>query len=803
LLTTTILSTAALLPASAQSQPSERRPGAQAAASAPSAAVHQFNIPAQPLTSALAGFTDVTGIQFFFGSGIARDIRSPGASGTLTPEEALRRLLAGTGLTHRFTNANTVTLERLADSGSGALELPPVTVEAQRPVETAWGPVDGFVATRSATATKTDTPLIEIPQSISVITRDQMDARNVQTESEALLYTPGVFAQPFGSSQSPDNNFYRIRGFDSAFGGSYVDGSVSPVNYRFEPYAFERIEVLRGPSSVLYGQGDPGGLVNRVTKRPTADPLYEVELSYGSYDRVQGAFDLGGPIDDNGRVLFRLTGLAREADGAADYDFGQKASDDRRFVAAATTLNLSKDTSLTIQASGLYDNGGLGYVYVTPDYRTTHIRLDQDGTADFDYEQNSIGYAFEHRFDRSVVFRQNLKFSRLDYDYLTLNQDGFLTAGVIPRTSFGFDERRRDLAIDNQLEAKLHTGWSEHVVLLGFDYQRLKDRYVFSFGSAPPLDLSNPDYSQPIPAADPLIGETVKSTNKGLYAQDQIKIDGKWIITLGGRQDWTSDVLTDDLYGGSAKSDNDAFTYRAGLTYLFDNGLAPYVSYAESFLPTGGVGVDGPLKPTTGQQYEVGLKFEPRDFKGNFTAALFDLTKQNVATPAPGVIGLSVQTGEVRSRGLELGATADLTDQLRFYAAYTFTSAEVTESNSGNKGDVPSLTPKHMASAWLDYRFAGGTLSGLRLGGGVRYIGPHYAWEATTDSPERLRNDGYILVDAAIRYDLGKAAPNLEGAEFSLTASNLLDKEYQLCNTTKFCQLGVPRTIIGMVSYRW
>ena len=775
-----------------------------------------FSVMPQPLAGALAAVGRQANARILFSPDLVQGRQTRGISGEMSLEAALTRLLDGTGLVFTI-DGDTVTLARPGDmAAGGALVLEPLSITAQQ-LEDIHGRVEGFVATRAGSGTKTSTPLVEVPQSISVITRDQLDARNVQQDSEALLYTPGVFAQPFGGDFNQFNPFYRIRGFPTSFGGSYVDDLVSPVNYRDEPYGVERYEVLRGPTSMLYGQSDPGGLINRTSRRPPSEPWHEIEVQYGNYDRKQLAFDLGGPVEvSGGDVLYRLTFLGRNADDAVDYDHGQSIPDNRLFVAPAATVKVTEDTTLTLLGSALVDDIGQPSVYVTPGYRTTRTRLDQPGADDFDYDQQYAGYQLEHDFDETLSFRQKFRYMHMDYDYTSLAQLDISAEpvdGLVDRYAYGFDEERNDFLLDNNLVKTLEAGPVDHTVLAGADYQHLRDRVRFLSGfDVPALDLNDPDYNHIDPSLT--IDQNVKyeTTNFGLYLQDQMTLWDQVVLALGGRYDWSSSEADGFDYGGDVDTDSsdDAFTYRAGLSYLTGYGLVPYVSYAESLLPTAGsnslTGED--FQPTRGHQYEAGIKYQPPGFQALFTAAVYELTKQDIVTIselAPGVF-IERQTGEVRSRGIELEAVADLTDALKLHAAYTYTNAEITQSGTGNQGDTPALSPKYMASLWLDYEFQDGPLAGLSLGGGVRYVGSTYAWERDAtfgDLSNPLRNDDYTLFDAAVRYDLGRVAPSLAGALVAVNASNVLDDGYQVCYSRFDCQPGVPMTVIGSLRYRW
>jgi iron complex outermembrane receptor protein len=333
-------------------------PGSNAPVAAP-AANYNFSIPPQPLAGAISAFSRITGIDIVGDGGIARGIQSSGVSGNLTSQQALTRLLAGTGLSYRFTNASTVAIQKPNADGSigtmptGAISLDTIDVQG----ETAWGPVDGYVASRSATCTKTDTPLIEVPQSISVITRDQIETRRPNSVNDALSYAPGVFAEANGYQSVAR---YFMRGFQGkeANGSFYLNG-LQTTGLQIETYGVERIEVMRGPSSLLYGQGQPAGIVNLVTKRPTEQTIREVQLQGGSFDYKQGAFDFSGPANEDKTLLYRLTGLVRNANTQIDF-----SKDDRIFISGAVTWRPTDATDLTLYSH--YQKNSYNWNYGVP-----------------------------------------------------------------------------------------------------------------------------------------------------------------------------------------------------------------------------------------------------------------------------------------------------------------------------------------------------------------------------------------------------------------------------------------------------
>jgi iron complex outermembrane receptor protein len=680
--------------------------------------------------------------------------------------------------------------------------LPEVKVRAAPPAETPYGPDDGFKASRSVTTTKTDTPLAETPQSISVITRERLEAQNVGTLGEALRYTAGIQGEPFGFE--PRLTFLRIRGFDATETGLYRDGlqlrnASFAVAYMLEPYGLERIEVLKGPSSILYGAGSPGGLINLVSKRPTADPYRIVEFEAGNYNLLQGKLDLAGPVDKDGAMSYRLTGLLRDSDTQVDY-----IQNNRRYVAPAFTYRPSQDTSLTVLTYYQEDETkssqalpAYGTLWGNPNGKVPTSRFTGEPDIDFyDHREYAIGYLFEHRATDAVTLRQNARYLHNELDHITIYSSSFgADLRTLGRSIYGSEGKVDGFTIDNQAQVKLTTGSVRHTLLAGLDYQHLKVGLRQTFGAAPSLDVFNPVYGAAVATPAVFLDNDISQNQLGLYVQDQLALD-RWLLLLGGRYDTADTETANKLTNVTTKQDDDAFTYRAGLMYRFDAGFAPYFSYATSFLPALGTSVSGaPFEPETGEQYEVGVKFEPRGGKSLFTLALFDLTREGFLQTDP-VTFRQVQTGEARSRGLEFEGVGRLTDALSLVATYTYLDAEVTQSvTPGQQGKRPVQTPAHMASLWADYAFRGQSLSGWSAGAGARYQSGSYGDVANTiESPDTL------VADAALRYEW-------QAFRFALNVKNVFDKEYVASCFTRggsaFCTIGDRRTVIANVGYRF
>lgn len=769
------------------------------------AAALSFEIPAQPLSAALVNYAKISGIRLAYDTRLTKGLATRGLSGRYTAQQALGKLLDDTKLTYRFTGERVVTIlsRTAANANAQSLELP--TIDVRGDTE------KGYVATNSGVGTKTNTPLLETPQSISVVTRDQMDAQGVQTVPQALRYTPGVFAEPRGVS-STGQEFGYARGF--TMNDKFLDGmKLLKGEYgiaQIDPYFLERIEFVRGPASVLYGQNSPGGMLNLVSKRPTSQPLHEIETSIGSHNLKQLAFDFGGPLDTAGKFSYRLTGLARDAKSQVDFNGEQRVE-----IAPAFKWEPQAGTSFTLLTNYQRDPKGGAFAFVpaagsylpNPNGKiSTSFFMGDPNWNKYDRTQATIGYLFEHAIDSTWTVRQNLRYKHLDSDVQGLYQT-VLGADQRTLSRYGYLDREKidALTTDNQIQAVFNTGPVSHKVIGGLDYQRNRfDQVVgFQFAGVPAIDLFSPVYGRTIPNV-PVTGSTLQTTNQvGLYVQDQIKFD-RWALTLGGRQDYARSQTDNRLANSTTNTSDNAFTGRAGLVYLFDNGLAPYVSYSESFEPTTGTDFFGsPFKPTTGKQYEAGVKFQPRGFNSFTTLSVYDLTQRNVTTQDPVTshgVNAKVQTGEIRSRGFEFEAHLSLADGLDMTAAYSYVDAKVTQSNSVDLGKHPIAIPQQTASMWADYTFQSGQLAGFGAGGGVRYIGTSYG-----NAANLYQVPTYTLFDAAIHYDFRNLGPAYKGWKLSVNAMNLADTTYvsSCAAAPTVCFYGTRRTVLATMKYKW
>lgn len=700
--------------------------------------------------------------------------------------------------------------------------------------ETARGPVDGYVAKRSTTGSKTDASILETPQSLSVVTADQMRAQNAQTVGQALRYVPGIVAESGGGNDSARYDFQNLRGFGYV-GAHYLDGLKATFGTgnlsmaQFDPYFLERVEVMRGPASVLYGQNPPGGLVNMVSKRPLEETFNEVTLQFGSHNRMQAGFDFSGPANDQGTVLYRVTGLGKKADNQIDF-----VEEERIAIAPSITFKPVSGTSVTFYGAYQKDPEGGFYGNLLEDGVTRpladgrYVRrsfFPGDPAFDaFDREQYHVGVELDHRINETWSFRHHSRYIKTE-----ATAQGFLGSALIPpstisRSTLFVEADTGAFTTDTQLEARFDTGAARHTLMFGADYLHSKWNNVQGVGmvGVPPIDMWNPVYGLPTPVPDGFpnalrFEDGVKTQEQlGIYVQDQIKID-RFIVTLGGRYDWARTKNDTDGWmlappelggmpiGASQTLKDEAFSGRAGLTYLFDNGLAPYVSYSTSFVPVLGADFAGnAFKPIKAEQWEGGIKYEPRGLNALFTLAVFDITQENALTADPAAPGLcggapcQTQAGEVRARGVELEAKAELWRGLNVIGSYTYLDSEITRSTAGNAGMKSTTVPEHMAALWADYTVQSGAFVGLTFGAGVRYFGETYIDAANT----RTVPD-YTLVDALVSYDLGRAAYALEGYHLAINASNLFDETNIACSAENWCNYGLGRVVTGTLTYRW
>jgi len=767
-----------------------------------------LDIPAQDLDRALTTFADQANLKLMFPSDGLGDVKVSGLKGEMTVDAALGTLLSGSGYTWRYTDGGTITIEQLATSGENVTDA--VRVEANSVDEKADGPVPGYIATKSLAATKTATPILETSQSITVVTRDQMEDQGSQTIMQAMRYTPGAFTGQVGASNRYD--YVILRGLvDRSIDNIYLDGlktmsdDSTYSSMQVDPYFVERADVVKGPASVLYGRSSPGGLVALSSKKPQFEQQGEVELSYGNRNQRGVGFDLTGPLDEAGKLAYRLVGKA----DAADTQF-EGAEEERYAISPSLTANFTDDTRVTLMAYLQKDPEG-GTHNGVPSEGTLFPRngkyistgfFDGDPSLEaFERTQNMVGYQFEHDFDETFTARQNFRFLDADVHIDQIYQTGWVgSTDELKRSYGGGDETMRAYAVDNQLQADFATADIDHTVLMGFDYQHRRTENSWQFPSASNINPFSPTYGNPgVTLGAPTTSNVRTLEQAGLYLEDQFSYEN-WRLSLGLRQDWVETTKLDRLTNKKTGEDRQKLTKRAGILYLFDNGVAPYVSYSESFNPSLSSDVAGnPIEPSEGTQYEAGVKYQPENGNLMLSAAAFYLEQDNVAIYNASTFAYD-PLGEIESQGLELEARANLNENLSVIASYTYTDAAYDAPGDTKDGKRPMQVPEHMASIWGDYGFHSGALDGLSIGAGARFVGEMAGNEANT-----ITVPDYTIFDLALNYDMAKVG--FDNTDLRINVNNLLDEEYVAsCLITQWsdnCYYGEERSILATLRYRF
>ncbi|MCS3895684.1 iron complex outermembrane receptor protein [Bradyrhizobium japonicum USDA 38] len=674
-------------------------------------------------------------------------------------------------------------------------------------VETPRGPVNGYVANRSSSGTKTNTPIMETPQSVSVIGAEQIRDQKPNKLDEVLRYTAGVRAGTFGADTR--NDWWLIRGFKSDDIGLFLDGMqlfyTSYASWKLQPSNMERVEVLRGPSAVLYGGSSPSGIVNVISKLPPAEPIRYIETGVNNFGNAYVGFDVGGPVatqPQDGKLFYRVVGQVQN--GPTQVNF---TPDNNYFIAPSFTWKPDADTTFTVLASASkQDTRGInflpyqGTVTNAPFGKIPTSFFVGDPSVDkFTREQEMLGYQFERNLTDDLTFRQNARFAHIDLTYRGYIGNGWdnINTATMGRYNWYAKNTANQADLDNQLEYRFNTGPVRHTMLFGVDLKgyQIDDYQAFNFGTVPPINVLNPVYGINIPLTGPPFRNfLITQKQAGTYLQDQMKL-GNFTLVLSGRNDWVETTQAARDTGATLASNNDSqFSGRAGLIYNFDNGIAPYISYATSFNPIIGLNAQNQLfQPETGQQAEIGVKVAPKGFDGYFTASVFNLKRQNVPTTDPIITTLQNQTGEVTSRGIELEAVANATKELKFIGAFTayhlFTSRDLDPALVGK---TPTNTPELLVSGWADYTFKDGPLAGFGFGGGVRYVGASWADVANT-----LEVPAVVLGDLAVHYEW-------QNWRTAINVINLTDKIYVAsCAAASSCFYGDRRRVTASVSYKW
>jgi len=669
-------------------------------------------------------------------------------------------------------------------------------------------------STLASSATKSDTPLIETAQSVTVITRNEMDIRNVLNLNQAVRYTAGITADLRGGGVGTRYDQFALRGFTVP---TFLDGlklQDSPTGYavaQTDTSRLDRIEILKGPASALYGQSSPGGLVALSSKLATDQRSYgSVNATGGMFDLYRVDADVGGYVTDNGFVRYRLN-------GTINGQHSQLArTGSRRFsISPSFTFGGDGPTTLTILGNYQYDpeNGTYGGVPLVGSLKPASFgylpRNFYDGDSSFEKynrRHGSVTYIFNHRFNSDWSFSTRGRYDDIKTQYRSVYDSGYYVSDdTLARSAIATNEHTHNLAFDSQFKGKVRTGPLRHTMMFGFDYMQQSASEVGYYGSAPSLNVFHPNSQMVIPTPSPWVNYNTDSHQAGIYGQDEIH----WrhlILTGSIRNDWYRSHQVDNMYNTTTNQSPSQITWRASGLYHFDFGLAPYISYSTSFQPqSGSVSTDGgktvrQANPSLGKQLEGGLKYQLPGTSLLLTAAGFHIEQTNVLV-AVGNTGYSAESGLVHSDGFEFEAHAEPFHNLVLTAAV---SIQKVHDDSTGKPLIQS--GKGNASLFAFYTMPSGPAKGLGFGGGMRYSNKSYGGEASYGS---VWVPQYAVFDASIRYDLSNLSHNLHGWNVGASVRNLFDKNF-IANCLsyasygqEFCYYGERRNAQANIGFNW
>ncbi|MGR5557521.1 TonB-dependent siderophore receptor [Vibrio fortis] len=660
------------------------------------------------------------------------------------------------------------------------------------------------------TATKTVLAPEETPQTLNVIEGEQLEQRGVKSVMQALRYAPGVSTETKGGAVVL-TDWVNIRGFSSS--DNYYDGMMLPtlpgwnVKPQIDAIAMERLEIFKGPTSVLYGTMPPGGMVNIIAKSPQFEESTTIGLATGLNNLVEASIDTTGALSDN--VAYRLVALGRKQDTQVD-----GVEEERYLIAPSIDWYLSDKTFINFNL--YYQNDpALGQNVTVP---LAAIKSGKISPSTFagDVNYNTIerdffiaGYKFNHDFNSNWAFLQNFRYMQADFYQESTSSDAFdATTGTLSRSAFSTDESSKGISVDNQLSGLVTTGSLDHYLLFGVDYRTVEGDVAYDyFVGVDSLNLYNPNNDKLNPddfTKAYYENSDIEMSQLGFYFQDQMLINN-WVFIAGGRFDKVETTTKKSVMGGAAtKSDTDDtnFSYRLGVLYQFENGLSPFANFGTSFEPSVKLDAAGNnLEPETGEQVELGIKYDSYETMLSGSASLFQIKKKNVGVRPDGASPWTA-VGEIRSQGLELEGRAEVTDNLDVIANYTYTDMEITEDkDTSNIGQTPVFVPDHTANLWANYFFRQGAMSGLRVGGGVRYVGETVLNDTSDKNAGKVPS--YTLVDLSLGYDLGEMNSSLKNATANIIANNLFNEEYYTCWNESYCWYGQEQTVEFNVKYEF
>jgi iron complex outermembrane recepter protein len=799
----------------------------------------QYHIPAQPLNSALMRFASDSNLELLYTADKLRAFKTAGLDGSMTPAQALSQLLQGSGMSYRFVDAGTVTIEpedsyfkKTATTpdqpgqqlSGGDTTLPKVTVEAdaENPyADPNWAtdPYNhDYNRPNATTATKTDTPVMETPVSVQVVPRGVLaDKQSITLPDAVNGHVSGVLGRT-GGGYLYDN--FIIRGLPgSGFGDAYRNGLFNRQDI-YDIANIEQIDILKGPAAVLYGRIEPGGLVNYVTKKPLATPYYSLQQQFGSYDQYRTQFDATGPIDKDKHWLYRFNGSYSNNESFRDF-----VGNERFFVAPVISWRPNDKFTANFELEYKHDrfnadNGTTALArtdingnYIVDD-RPAPIPISrsmEDGRDRQVVDSTSAAFDWTYRFNDDWKFTHRYLFKDwtlsgpILFTFSVDRENGsykmFRSANIA-----GQDVQTHSTNFD--LNGKFEIYGTKHNFLFGVDGFLATTDAANREQDIPPLDIFNPEYGQ----VDFTALEKSEFTSFfyrkeswfGAYIQDQITLFDKWHILLGGRYDnvttggrFTTVSMNDAIAGRVANKD-DNFSPRGGILYQPFNWLSLYGSYSESFSGNNGIDKNNkPFDPQRGKQYELGIKTETPDKRFSSTLAFFHLTKTNLTTDdrTDNNQNFQVLVGKIRSKGIELDVAGQITDNLNVLATYAYTQAEYTQSTPDfNKGLRLENVPRHQGSVWGTWQFNDAFKAGL----GVVVQGRRYGDPIAPN----FSMPGYARLDAMASYTYRMGDHRLTA---QVNLNNLLDKQYYASTDGSSTGImpGAPINVFGSLKYEF
>lgn len=629
---------------------------------------------------------------------------------------------------------------------------------------------DGYGTDRITTATRTGTDLRDIPQSVQVVPRQVIDDRQLVDLTSVVTNVSGI--QSAGTSGNRSETF-TVRGFKAsayAVDGIVLNPAVSNSDvYRDLSYV-ERVEVLKGPASVLYGRGDPGGLINIVTKQPQFSSGRSVSAQVGSNDFYRGELDLTGPIVAD-TLAFRLIGAYQQQDTFRDFLIPEK----RIFVAPSLLLTPGSRTRILI--TGAYANQRVQSDRGLPVVRDAATGLysvagPQDGFygekwAQTKTERYEIGYRIEHEANSWLTLRQIGSYSNSSINQKIVNFTAVAPDGhTLRRGATSLVEK--DHSIDLQLDAvaKFSTAGVGHTLVIGGEYTDGTRDLVQARATLASLDLFAPTYGA-LPGGFVVNNDRLNTVEiLAGYIQDQIDLGDQVKILAGARYDHSKQV--NSALGQVVELSNDRISPRIGVVYKAIPAVSLFADYTRSFQPNAGVKFGGGnFDPEIGRQYEIGVKADLLGDRLSLTTAIYDLRRENVLTNDPANAGFQIQTGVQRSRGVEIDVNGRILPGWNVIASGSYIDAKIVADTLYTPGARLQNVPHWSGSIWSNYDVQSGSLRGLGGGAGISGV-----TDRSSDLANTMTLAGYTRVDAGIHYDLAKLG------RISLSVKNLFDTFY-------------------------